>query len=70
MRNLTRLVKRRSNEDRYIYTDDLILIKPYADYNISVVSFIARFGPNDFIHYNKNIGFALIQYNIFALYTY
>ena len=65
MRNHTRRVKRRSNKDRFIFANDLNLIKSYADYDISVVNFISRFRPNDVILHNKNIGFALIQNNDF-----
>ena len=54
MRNHTRRVKRRSNKDRFILTDNLTVKKPYADYDISEVNFISRFEPNDFILYNKN----------------
>ena len=66
MRNHTTRVKRRSNKDRFIFTNELSLIKPYVYYDICVVNFISRFGPNDVIFYNKNIGFALIQYNDFC----
>ena len=58
--------KRRSNKDRFIFTSDLSLIKLYADYDICIENFISRFGPNDVIPYNKNIGFALIQYKDFC----
>ena len=60
-----RRVKRRNNKDRFIFTNDLTLIKPYAD-DICIENFISRFGPNDVILYNKNIGFALIQYKDFC----
>ena len=63
-----RRVKRRNinNKDRFIFTNDLNLIKPCADYDICIENFISRFGPNDMILYNKNIGFALIQYKDFC----
>ena len=55
-----------NNKDRFIFTNDLNLIKPYADYHICIENFISRFGPNDIVLYNKNIGFALIQYKDFC----
>ena len=58
--------KYRKNKDRFIFTNDINLIKPYADYDGCIEDFIFRFGPNDVIIYNKNIGFALIQYNDFC----
>ena len=42
------------------------MIKPYANYQICIANCISRFGPNDFILYSKNIGFALIQYKEFS----
>ena len=66
MPNLTRRNKRRRNKDKFIFTNDLSLIKPYADYDICIENFISRFEPNDVILYNKNIGFALMQYNDFC----
>ena len=61
MRKRTRRDKRRSNEDSFIFTTDLKLNKPYADYHICIEDFISTFGPIEIILYNKNIGFALIQ---------
>ena len=61
-----RRVKRRNNKDNFVFTNDLILIKPYVKNHICFGNFISRFGPNDVIIYNKNIGFALIQYNDFC----
>ena len=58
--------RRRRNKDRFIFTNDLNLIKPYANYDICIENFISRFGLNDFILYNKDIGFALIQYKGFC----
>ena len=57
-----RVKRRNSNKDKFVFTNDLNLIKPYAVYDICVMSFISRFVPNDVILYNENIGFALIQY--------
>ena len=54
-------IKHRKNKDKFIFTNDLNLIKPHAGYDICIENFISRFGPNDFILYNKIIGFALIQ---------
>ena len=53
-------------KDKFIFTNDLNLIKPHADYDIFIENFISRFGPNDIILHTKNIGFALIQYNDFC----
>ena len=61
MRKRTRRDKRKSNKDKIIFTNDLNLIKPYADYHICIEKFISRFGHNDIILHNKNIGSALIQ---------
>ena len=58
MSNRTRRDKRRNNKDKFIITNDLNLIRPYVDYDICVVNFFSRFGPNDIILYKKNIGFA------------
>ena len=60
-----RRVKRRIKEANFIFTTDLYLIKPYADYDKRVEIFISSFGPNDIILYNKNFGFALMQYKDF-----
>ena len=57
-----RQLKRRNNKDKFVFTNDLNLIKPYAEYDICIENVISRFGPNDVIMYNKNIGFPLIQY--------
>ena len=57
---------RRAKRERFIFTSDLNLIKSYADYDICIENSISRFGPNDVILYNKNIGFALIQYKGFC----
>ena len=61
MRHRVRRDKRRSNEGKFIFTNDLNLNKPYADYDICIENFISRFGLNDTIVYGKNIDFALIQ---------
>ena len=65
-RRVRRFKRRNNKKDRFIFTNDLKLIKPYADYHICIENFISRFGPNDIILYNKNIGFALIQYKDFC----
>ena len=62
----THFNKHRKNKDKFIFNNDLNLIKPYAGYDVCIENFISRFGPNDVIIYNKNIGFALIQYNDFC----
>ena len=62
-----RRVKRRNNNiDGFIFTKNLSLIKPYVKYHICIENFFSRFGPNDVILYNNNIGFALIQYKDFC----
>ena len=63
-----RRVKRRNdnNKDGILFTNNLNLIKPYVKYHICIENFISRFEPNDVILYNKNIGFALIQYKNFC----
>ena len=58
--------KRKTIKDKLIFTNDLNLIAPYADYDICIDKFIYRLGRNDVILFNKNIGFALIQYNDFC----
>ena len=59
-----RRVKRRNYS--FLFTNNLNLIKPYVKYHICIENFISRFGPNDIILYNKNIGFAIIQYKDFC----
>ena len=66
MRRRTRRDKRSSKKDRFIFNNDLNLIKPYSDYDICIENFVSRIGPNDVNLYNKNFGFALIQYNNFC----
>ena len=58
--------KHRKNKDKFILTNDFKLIKPYAEYDICIEKFIYRFGHNDTIVYDKNIGFALIQHKTFC----
>ena len=79
MPNRSRLVRRvkcRKNKDKFVFTNDLNFIKPYANYDICNESFISRFGPNEVILYNKKIGFSLIQYKhirrslLFVFYLY
>ena len=62
MRNRTRRDKRGINEDKFVFTIDLNLKKPYADYDICIINFFSRFGFNDVPLYNKNIGFARVPY--------
>ena len=61
-----RRVKRRNNKDGFIFTNNLNLIKPFVKYHSCIENFISRFGPNDVILYDKNIGFALIQHKDFC----
>ena len=64
-----RRVKHRNNnknKDGFIFTNNLNLNKPYVKYHICIENFLSRFGPNDVIIYDKNIGFALIQYKDFC----
>ena len=61
-----RRFKRRNNKDKFILTNNLNLIKPYAKYHICIENFISRFELNDIILYNKNYGFALIRYKDFC----
>ena len=58
--------KRARDKDRFIFTTDLRLIKPYAEYHMCIENYISRFKQNDVILYNKNIGFALINYRDFC----
>ena len=53
--------KRARDKDRFTFTTDSRLIKPYVEYNMCIENYISRFKPNDVILYNKNIGFALIK---------
>ena len=61
-----RVKRRNNNKDGFIFTNHLNLIKPYVKYHICIEIFISRFGPNDVILYNKNLGFALIHYKNFC----
>ena len=58
--------RNKRTKNRFIFTTDLRLIEPYVDYNICIENYISRFKPNDVILYNKNIGFALINYKDFC----
>ena len=58
--------KRARDKDRFIFTTDLRLIKPYIDYHMCIENYNYRFKPNDIMIYNKNIGFALINYRDFC----
>ena len=48
-----------NNKDKFVFTKDLNLIKPYTIYDLSMENYLSRFKPNDIILHNKNIGFAL-----------
>ena len=65
-KQVRRVKRRNNNKDGFIFTNNLNLIKPYVKYHNCIENFISRFGPNDVILYNKNIGFALIQYKDFC----
>ena len=65
-KQVRRVKRRNNNKDGSIFTNNLNLVKPYVKYHICIENFISRFGPNDVILYNKNIGFALIQYKDFC----
>ena len=65
MRNRSRRHRRRSIRDKFIFTNDIKMINPYAGYDFCIEHFISRFGPNDVILYNKNTGFALIHHKDF-----
>ena len=65
-KQVRRVKRRNNNKDGFIFTNNLNLTKPYVKYHICIETFISRFGPNDVILYNKNIGFALIQYKDFC----
>ena len=58
--------KRDRDKNRFIFTTDLRLIKPYVDYDMCIENHISIFKPNDVILYNKNIGFALIKHKDFC----
>ena len=58
--------RRANHKDRFIFTTDLRLIKPYVDYDLCIGNYISRFKANDVILYNKNIGFALINHKDFC----
>ena len=58
--------KRSRDKDRFIFTTDLNFIKPYVEYHMCIENYISRFKPNDIILYNRNIGFALINYKDFC----
>ena len=62
----THFNKHRKNKGRFLFTNNLNLITPYADFDICIEKFLSRFGPNDVILYNKNFGFAPIKYNDFC----
>ena len=53
MRNRTRRSKVRRSKDRFIFTNDIDLIKPYAGYHTCIEDFISRFRVNNVILYKK-----------------
>ena len=59
-------LNRNNNKDKFIFTKDLNLTKPYTDCDLCIENYISRFKPNDAILYNKNIGFALINQRHFC----
>ena len=65
-KQVRRVKRRNNNKDKFIFTNKLNLIKPYAKYHICIENFISRFEINNIILYNKNYGFALIQYKDFC----
>ena len=65
-KQLRRVKCRNNNKGGFIFTNNLNLVKPFVKYQICIENFISRFGPNDVILYNKNFGFALIQYKDFC----
>ena len=65
-KQVRRVKRRNNNKDKFIYTNNLNLIKPYAKYHVCIENFISRFEINDIILSNKNYGFALIQYKNFC----
>ena len=65
-KQVRRVKRRNNNKDKFIFTNNLNLIKPYAKYHICIESFISRFEINDIILYNKSYGFAIIRYKDFC----
>ena len=65
-KQLRRVKRRNNNKDGFIFTNNFYLIKPFVKYHVCIENFISRFGPNDVILYDKNIGFALIQHKDFC----
>ena len=65
-KQLRRVKRRNNNKDGFIFTNILNLIKPFVKYHICIENFFSRFGPNDVILYDKNIGFAPIQHKDFC----
>ena len=53
-------------KDRFIFTNDPNLTKPYADYDFCIKNFISSFEPNNVLFCNKKFGFAPLQYNDFC----
>ena len=53
-KQVRRVKRRNNNKDKFIFTNNLNLIKPYAKYQICIENFISRFEINDIILYNKN----------------
>ena len=65
-KQVRRVKRRNNNKDKFMFTNNLNLIKPYAKYHICIENFIYRFEINDIILFNKNYGFALIRYKDFC----
>ena len=57
---------RNNNKDKFVFTKDLNLNKPYTNYDLCNENYISRFKPNDIILHNRNIGFALINHRHFC----
>ena len=65
-KQVRRVKPRNKNKDKFMFTNNLNLNKPYAKHHICIENFIYRFGINDIILFNKNYGFALIRYKDFC----
>ena len=63
-KQVRRVKRRNNNKDKFMFTNYLNLIKPYAKHHICIENFIYRFEINDIILFNKNYGFALIRYRL------
>ena len=61
-KQVRRVKRKNKNKDKFMFTNNLNLIKPYAKHHICIENFIYRFEINDIILFNNNYGFALIRY--------